>query len=204
MSSIAIETIGYLASALVVISLAMSSVVRLRIASAIGSLLFIIYGALLPSIPLIITNLATLGLNLWYLRREFSPRSNLGAVPIDPDQPFLVDFLRSHADDIQHTQPDFTDSRPDDFVLLLTRDGLPAGAVVGEPDGSTLRLRLDYVMHAYRDTLLGSWLYTKGKRAFTDAGFTRVVAAPATHSHAKYLRRVGFIEDDYGLAVNLS
>ncbi|MDQ7992650.1 MAG: hypothetical protein AAGC63_15620 [Propionicimonas sp.] len=198
-----IELIGYLASALVVVSLAMSSVVRLRIASAAGSLLFIIYGALLPSVPLILTNLATLGLNLWYLRKEFSSRSNLGAVPIDTDQPFLVDFLSSHADDIRHTQPEFDAARDGDFVLLLTRDGLPAGAVVGEPDGSTLRLRLDYVMHAYRDTQLGSWLYTTGKRAFTDAGFTRILAGPGTETHARYLRRVGFTDGDHGLAVNL-
>jgi len=198
-----IELIGYAASALVVISLAMSSVVRLRIASAIGSLLFIVYGTLLGSIPLILTNVATLGLNVWYLSREFSSRSNLGAVPIDADQPFLVDFLQSHADDIRTSQPDFDAAHPGDFVLVLTRDGLPAGAVVGEPDGDTLRLRLDYVMHAYRDTKLGSWLYSTGKRAFTDAGFSRLVARPATDVHARYLRRVGFADDGHGLAVNL-
>ncbi len=198
-----IELIGYLASALIVVSLAMSSVVRLRIVSAIGSLAFITYGALLPSIPLMITNVATLVLNLWYLRKEFSPKSDLGAVPIAPDEPFLVDFLRSHAGDIAHSQPDFTGPRPDDFVLLLTRAGMPAGAVVGEPDGKTLRLRLDYVMQAYRDTQLGAWLYTRGKRAFTDAGFTRLVAAPATDVHARYLRKVGFTEEGYELAVNL-
>jgi len=198
-----IELVGYLASALVVVSLAMSSVVRLRIASAIGSLLFIVYGSLLPSIPIILTNVATLGLNLWYLRKEFTSRTNLGAVPIDAAQPFLVDFLQSHADDIRATQPDFDAARPGDFALVLTRDGLPAGAVVGEPDGDTLRLRLDYVMHAYRDTKLGSWLYTTGRRAFTDAGFSRLVAKPTTDVHTRYLRRVGFTEDGQGLAVNL-
>lgn len=204
MDSALVELIGYLASALVVVSLAMSSVVRLRIASTIGSLLFIAYGALLPSIPLILTNIATLGLNLWYLRKEFSSRSNLGAVPIDADQPFLVDFLSSHADDIHHTQPEFDSAGPGNFVLVLTRDGLPAGAVVGQPDGSTLRLRLDYVMHAYRDTQLGSWLYTTGRRAFTDAGFTRIIAVPRTDSHSRYLRKVGFTDSDQGLAMNLA
>ncbi len=198
-----IELIGYLGSGLVVLSLAMSSVVRLRIVSAIGSLAFIIYGLLLPSIPLLITNLATLGLNLWYLRKELSPTSDLGAVPIAPDEPFLVDFLRSHTADIAHSQPDFTGPRQGDFVLLLTRAGMPAGAVVGEPDGRTLRLRLDYVMQAYRDTQLGAWLYTRGRRAFTDAGFTRLVAAPATEVHARYLRKVGFADEGSELVVKL-
>lgn len=199
-----IELIGYLASGLIVVSLAMSSVVRLRLVSTAGSLAFIAYGALLPSIPLVITNLATLALNLWFLRKEFSPKSDLGAVPIDPQEPFLVDFLRSHAVDIAHTQPDFAGTRPGDFVLLLTRAGMPAGAVIGEPDGKTLRLRLDYVMQAYRDTQLGTWLYTKGKRAFTDAGFNRLVAAPTTEVHSRYLRKVGFADEGYELAVNLA
>ena len=126
-----------------------------------------------------------------------------GDRPHRSDQPFLVDFLQSHADDIRTSQPEFDAARPGDFVLVLTRDGLPAGAVVGEPDGDTLRLRLDYVMHAYRDTKLGSWLYTTGKRAFTEAGFRRLVAKPVTDVHARYLRRVGFAEDGHELAVNL-
>jgi hypothetical protein len=39
------EVIGYLASLLVVASLAMTSVVRLRILSLAGSLTFIVYGS---------------------------------------------------------------------------------------------------------------------------------------------------------------
>ncbi len=52
----AVELVGYIASALVVASLAMTSVVRLRMVSLVGSLVFVIYGALLPSIPIILTN----------------------------------------------------------------------------------------------------------------------------------------------------
>lgn len=100
MSSSAVELVGYLASALVVASLAMTSVVRLRTVSLIGSLVFVAYGALLPSIPIIITNAAVAGLNIWFLRKEFGAHRDLGAVPIEPRAPFLVDFLSSHTDDI--------------------------------------------------------------------------------------------------------
>ncbi len=198
----AVELIGYLASALVVASLAMTSVVRLRIVSLVGSLVFVAYGLLLPSIPIILTNTAVAALNVWFLRKEFAPNRDLGAVPIAPDAPFLLDFLRSHEADIRSFHPDFTAPASDDFALLLTRDGLPAGALVGAPDGRTLRLRLDYVMHAYRDSRIGQWLYGPGARVFTDAGYDRLAVERANPALRNYLRGVGF--RDAGSQLELS
>lgn len=198
-----VELVGYLASALVVASLAMTSVVRLRIVSLIGSVVFVAYGVLLPSVPIILTNAAVAGLNIWFLRKEFAPNRDLGAVPIAPDAPFLLDFLRSHAADIGSFHPGFDAPVDGDVVLLLTRDGLPAGALVGTPDDRTLRVRLDYVMQAYRDSRIGKWLYGAGSKVFTDAGFDRLVADPGTESHRAYLLRVGFTEGPDGLVLQL-
>ena len=72
-----VELVGYLASALVVASLAMTSVVRLRIVSLIGSVVFVAYGLMLGSIPIVITNAAVAGLNVWFLRKEFAPDRDL-------------------------------------------------------------------------------------------------------------------------------
>lgn len=198
-----VELVGYLASALVVTSLAMTSVVRLRIVSLIGSIVFVAYGALLPSIPIIITNAAVAGLNIWFLRKELRPNRDLGAVPITPDAPFLLDFLRSHDADIRAFHPSFEPPRPGDFALVLTRDGLPAGALVGTPDGNTLRLRLDYVMHAYRDSRIGQWLYSKGAKVFTDSGFDRLVAESDNEALRSYLHGVGFTQADSQLELTL-
>ncbi|CAB4365662.1 unannotated protein [freshwater metagenome] len=48
--------IGYVASAFVVLSLAMTSVVRLRMISLVGALAFIVYGVRLGSPPIVVTN----------------------------------------------------------------------------------------------------------------------------------------------------
>ena len=198
-----VELVGYLASALVVASLAMTSVVRLRIVSLIGSLVFVVYGLLLPSVPIIITNAAVAVLNVWFLRKEFGPHRDLGAVPIAADAPFLLDFLRSHESDIRGFHPGFVAPEPGDFALVLTRDGLPSGALVGTPDGSTLRLRLDYAMHAYRDSRIGHWLYGPGAKVFTDAGFDRVVVDSPGEAVANYLLAVGFTRVDSQLVLIL-
>ena len=52
------ELVGYAASALVVASLAMTSVVRLRAISLIGSVTFVVYGVLIGSVPIVVTNAA--------------------------------------------------------------------------------------------------------------------------------------------------
>ena len=142
-------------------------------------------------------------LNIWFLRKEFSPNRDLGAVPIAPDAPFLLDFLRSHDADIRTFHPGFTAPDPGDFALLLTRDGLPAGALVGTPQDGTLRLRLDYVMQAYRDSRIGSWLYQKGTKVFTDAGFSALTTVPASEALRQYLLGVGFVQEDGELVLDL-
>lgn len=199
-----VELVGYLASALVVASLAMTSVVKLRIVSLLGSIVFVAYGLLLPSVPIIITNACVAGINIWFLRKEFGPNRDLGAVPIAADAPFLLDFLRSHAADIAKTYPGFTGVQAGDFVLLLTRDGLPAGAWIGTPDDKDLALRIDYVMHAYRDSRIANWLYDKGAKVFKDAGYKRIVATPSDESVRHHLTVAGFTPSGFQLVRDLS
>jgi hypothetical protein len=198
-----VELIGYVASALVVASFAMKSVVRLRVVSLVGCVVFVTYGALLGSIPIILTNAAAGVLHLWFLRREFGQQRDLGAVPIAADAPFLLDFLASHRADIARFHPGFDKPEPGDFVRLLVRDGLPAGAFVATPDGAILRLRLDYVMHAFRDSRIGSWLYGAGADVFTRAGFTTIVAEPESEAVRHYLVRSGFTEQGGRLVLQL-
>ncbi|MCF8408174.1 MAG: YgjV family protein [Crocinitomicaceae bacterium] len=61
------EYIGYLASLLVLVSFLMKNMTYLRLVNILGCLVFIAYGALLPSIPIIITNAAIVLINSFYL-----------------------------------------------------------------------------------------------------------------------------------------
>lgn len=62
------ELIGYIASAIVLISFLMKNMIKLRIINSIGCLIFIVYGILLNfSIPIIITNSVIVGINIYFL-----------------------------------------------------------------------------------------------------------------------------------------
>ena len=59
-----VELVGYLASALVVLALTMTSVVRLRMVSLAGSITFFVYGTLIDAVPIMITNGAIAVINV--------------------------------------------------------------------------------------------------------------------------------------------
>lgn len=61
------EWIGYLASFFVMISFFMRNIITLRYVNSVGCFFFVIYGFLLNSWPVIITNLAILSVNFYYL-----------------------------------------------------------------------------------------------------------------------------------------
>lgn len=62
------DIIGYIASAVVLISFIMKDIKTLRIINSIGCVLFVAYGILLGfSLPIIITNVAIVAINIYYL-----------------------------------------------------------------------------------------------------------------------------------------
>lgn len=191
------EILGYAASAIVVTSLTMSSVVRLRLLSLCGSATFFVYGLLIESAPIMITNISIATINVWFLTKEFRKGGvDLGVSRIRADSPFLLDFITFHASDIGRFQPDFAMPVGDHVVaLLLTRDSLPAGALIGRQDGDVLRVDLDYVLAAYRDSRLGDWLYSDQSKVFRALGINELRADVTTDAHVRYLERMGFQRD---------
>lgn len=198
-----VELVGYIASALVVLSFAMSSIVKIRSISLVGSAIYVVYGLLIGSFPIMLANGTIVIFHIVALIREFSSKSELGATPIAPDAPFLADFLHSHTADIARSQPEYGE-RPSDTAFILMREGMPAGAVLGTRDDDTLHLNLDYVLPAYRDSQLGKWIYGARSSALRAHGIRRVTAQPTTDVHRSYLEHVGFARDGDRLAQSLA
>ena len=69
-----LEWVGYLASLAVLISFTMKDLRKLRMINGVGCLLFVLYGFMMPEIrvglPIIITNMAILGINIYHLSRS--------------------------------------------------------------------------------------------------------------------------------------
>ena len=61
------EWVGYLAMTVLLISFMMKNVIKLRIINSVGCLFFVIYGIMISQYPIVITNLAIILINLYYL-----------------------------------------------------------------------------------------------------------------------------------------
>lgn len=67
LNPIAVDVIGYVASAIVLISFLFKNIKVVRIVNIIGAIFFVVYGLLLPTYPTMIMNLALIGVHCYYL-----------------------------------------------------------------------------------------------------------------------------------------
>lgn len=192
-----VELIGYLASALIVLSLLMASVLKLRIINLVGASVFTAYGLLISSWPVILTNAAIVVIDIYYLvvmLRDRAKRGYFEVVDVPAASPILRRFVDFHLDDIRRFQPSFAGVVDDHHAWMVLRDAIPVGVVVGERDGERLRLHADYVTPEHRDFTAGSVLFG-GSGAFQDVGTSVVESLGETDAHRRYLARMGFERD---------
>lgn len=192
-----VELIGYLASALIVLSLLMASVLKLRIINLVGATVFTVYGLLIGSWPVILTNAAIVVIDIYYLvimLRDRAQRGYFEVVDVPADSPILRRFVAFHLDDIRRFQPSFTGVEDDHHAWMVLRDAIPVGVVVGERDDDRLRLHANYVTPEHRDFTAGSVLFG-GSGAFQDVGSDVLESLGETDAHRRYLSRMGFEHD---------
>ena len=67
--STVIEMIGYFSSLLVVVSMLMSSVIKLRVINSIGSGIFAVYALIIHSYPTAMMNICLVAINIYNLVR---------------------------------------------------------------------------------------------------------------------------------------
>lgn len=185
-----LEMMGYLASLLVLVSLLMSSVVKLRIINSVGAALFTAYGILIRSYPTAVMNFALIVVNIIFLVKVLRTKKLLSMVELRPEDAAVQHFITFYKEDIARIFPayDFAvDS--DERCWLVYADANPVGIMVGtvtEPD--TLGVSLDYACPSHRDCSVGQYLYG----CLKEQGIRQMVAVSDVKSHTGYLKSMGF------------
>lgn len=195
MSAAAIyELIGYVGSALIVTSLSMKSILRLRLVGLGGAVVFCVYGILIGAYPIVITNLVIMGIHLYFLRRLLGSTPVFTVLEVRQGSRYLEHFLEHYADDIRTFLPDFHfEPRPDRYRAFILRDMVPAGLFICDLDGSsTGHVQLDYVIPAYRDLKVAKFLYSSNSSIFADPRITHLESPPGSAKHRAYLERIGY------------
>ena len=201
-----LEAFGYVASALIAVSLMMRSIVRLRWINLVGAACFTLYGVLIGAYPVAALNFAIVLINVYFLVKMRRAKEAFSVVEMPPDAPYVAEFLRFYAPEIQRFQPGFTfDSAAPQHVLMVLRDMVPAGALVLAPGPKReASVSLDFVTPAYRDFKVGQYLFHRRRDLFRDFGVDRIVTAAGSADHAVYLERMGFMKTGDGYALDVT
>ncbi|MDE7313348.1 MAG: YgjV family protein [Eubacterium sp.] len=101
-----IELIGYLGSVLVVVSMLMSSVVKLRVINTAGSCISATYALIIHSYPLALMNICLIVINLYNLAKLSKNGQHYNLVGGKTDDPLLAYFLSYFQQDIQNFFPE--------------------------------------------------------------------------------------------------
>ncbi len=113
-----LEWIGYVASAFVLISLSMSSLIKLRWLNLIGAVLFSCYGFLIGSLPVGIMNFLIVCANIYNLHKIYASKDKFVAIPVKDNPDLMNHFLTYYAKDISKFFPHFK-PMPLNFSLIL-------------------------------------------------------------------------------------
>jgi hypothetical protein len=189
-----VQVLGYAATGLIVLAVTRTSLLRLRLLGAAGALVFAVYGGLIGSPPVVITNVVIAAIHGWYLRKLARPTELFSVLHVAPDSAYLGYFCRFHREDIEKFMPGWEfDPAEGHIAAFVLRDLVPAGLVMLAPHGDgTLEVTLDYAIPQYRDFKVGAYAFSADSGLFSAAQQRRVWSRPWSDMHARYLRKMGF------------
>lgn len=190
------EIIGYLGSIALLISMLMTSVVRLRVINTIGCFLFIVYSLAIKSYPVAILNICIAVVNIVYIYKFKHLSTSFKVLNINYNDVLLQPFIEYHLKDIQKMFPEYTYTQkvyPCSFVIIRNMD--IAGVFMASDEGNgNLFVELDYVIPAYRDCKVGNFLFNEQRELFLQNNYKKIVTISGNNYHSKYLQKVGFKE----------
>lgn len=187
------DLIGYTASLLVVISLMMSAIVKLRVVNVIGAIAFSIYGFIIGSIPVAAMNGFIVFINIYYLVRIYRDQEYFQLLEVDEYSNYTHAFLEFYKEHIKTYQPSFVFEVKRNFSLFVLRDMVPAGLIQGSLDeNGILRIDLDFVIPRYRDFKVGSYLFKDNLDFFRSRNIQAIRASAGNKAHNNYLEKTGF------------
>ena len=196
-----IEIYGYIGSVLVVVSMLMSSIIKLRVINILGSVISGSYALIIGSFPLVLMNSCLIIINVYNLYKLLKAEQKYDLVDSEANDAFVGYFLAHYKDDIQKYFPGFTMDNAADKAFIVCCEGNPSNILLGKDNGNgVLDVILDYSTPVYRDCSAGKYLYaalpSKGVKVLQ-------FAQNSSKEHEDYLTKMGFKKENGVFQKNL-
>lgn len=160
-SKLILEIVGYIGSAMVVVSMLMTSIVKLRIINTIGSVISGVYAVICGAIPLALMNVCLIVINVLGLVKLLKTKKDYSLVEASANEELVQFFLSYYKDDIIIYSPFFNiKDTKDQQAYLVYHEGNPVGMFLGTKKGDTFDINIEYTTPSYRDCSVGKYMYS--------------------------------------------
>ncbi|TWD80563.1 inner membrane protein [Kribbella amoyensis] len=197
--------IGWGGSALVVVSLLQTRILRLRVLNLIGCLVLVAFNLVIGVWPMVGMNAVLAVINvvqLYRLLRHRHDPDEYTVLEVNAGDAYLRHVIDAHGRDIRKFNPDFT-APAAPYAFLVQHGDRTVGVVLAHDAGAgRAQIDLDYVLPEYRDFTPGEFVYRRSD-VFTDHGFQQVMAPRRMRESASYLSKLGFRRDGSDLVLDL-
>jgi hypothetical protein len=195
-----LDLVGYLASAILAISLMTSNSLRFRWLNIAGNITFITYGVLIHAIPVMVANSILLVINIYQLIKLYSFKETFHLVPFEAGDKFIQEFLNFYKVDIKHYFPDFTVHQQSNCICFaVLRDLVISNVFVAhlQEDGYAI-VEINYTVANYRDFKVGRFIFDKEKEYLTSQGIKHIVYENVHNkNHQNFIKVMGFAEQRF-------
>ena len=193
--NIYLEIFGYIGTALVLTSMLMTSVVKLRAINMAGSVISAIYAILSNTWPVVLLNATLVVINGIQLIRLRKNKVSFELVQTGTQEQTVKHFLQHYLTDIRQYFPDFSPELAETSAVHMVYCGVePVGLLVAQQEGDMLQVQLDYSSPKYRDCSVAEFLFGQLK----EQGIHTLNASADTKQHIRYLQKMGFARTESG------
>lgn len=194
-----IELVGYTGSLLVVISMLMTSITKLRVVNSLGCVIFGAYALIIHSYPTAALQACLLTINIFRLYNLSRNEKEYQISELKNGDSYIDFFLKSHYKDIEKYFPEVRsfskNSTTDEMakIYIVCVGSTTAGLLLSrETSKGILEIDLDYTVPEYRDGSVGKFLYDY----LRDNGITKIIAKNEVAEHVNYLKKMGFKREE--------
>ncbi|HOO31491.1 MAG TPA: hypothetical protein PK466_08365 [Thermotogota bacterium] len=200
MNATILEWIGYSASLIVLISLLMSSIIKLRWLNLIGSGIYCAYGLFIGSFPVAVMNAGLIAINIYYLTKIYGSKDSFELITLDSKTDYFSHFMKFYEKDmLKYFPKENLEIEDDKMGFYILRNVVPAAVFIArETDRNTLDIQIDYAIPAYRDFKIGNFIFEDQKDYFIKKGYTQMTCHSINKDHDAYLEKMGFLRNSSG------
>lgn len=187
-----INLLGYVASFIILVSLTMKSIVKLRWINAAGSLLFVLFAVLTRSAPTVVMNVGIILIDLWYVLSLSRSKGDYRLVKAERGSAWLEFFYETNRLEIEATFGADAFAEAKSFSYFVCNNEIAGLFAWKDLSTTECRILIDFVTPRYRDTKIGRYFFENNLALFREKGYSRLLYEDVGAAHWKYLGKIGF------------